>query len=81
MINADVNGSYNIMRKAIPNALCNGIESCVVQPRRVNPLEVKKKGEGLHASHGTVINDYTFTSYVDVAILCRGQYQSSTCAK
>jgi putative transposase len=50
LINADVNGSYNIMRKAIPNALCDGIESCVVQPRRVNPLEVKKKGEGLHAS-------------------------------
>ncbi|MFB8793187.1 MAG: transposase [Microcoleus sp.] len=25
LINADVNGSYNIMRKAIPNALCNGI--------------------------------------------------------
>ncbi len=51
LINADVNGSYNILRKAIPNALCNGIGSCVVQPRRVNPLEVKKKGEGLHASH------------------------------
>jgi len=34
------------MRKAIPNALCDGIGSCVVQPRRVNPLEVKKKGEG-----------------------------------
>ena len=31
LINADVNGSYNIMRKAIPNALCNGIGSCVVQ--------------------------------------------------
>jgi len=31
LINADVNGSYNILRKAIPNALCNGIESCVVQ--------------------------------------------------
>ncbi len=51
LINADVNGSYNILRKAIPNAFSNGIESCVVQPRRVNPLEVKKKGEGLHASH------------------------------
>ncbi|MEG3860277.1 IS200/IS605 family accessory protein TnpB-related protein, partial [Microcoleus sp. herbarium12] len=25
LINADVNGSYNILRKAIPNALCNGI--------------------------------------------------------
>jgi Transposase and inactivated derivatives len=66
LINADVNGSYNILRKAIPNALCNGIGSCVVQPRRVNPLEVKKKGEGLHASHGTVINDYTFTSYHNI---------------
>ena len=51
LINADVNGSYNILRKAIPNALCNGIGSCVVQPRRLNPLEVKAKGEGLHASH------------------------------
>jgi putative transposase len=51
LINADVNGSYNILRKAIPNALCDGIESCVLGPRRVNPLEVKAKGEGLHASH------------------------------
>jgi putative transposase len=51
LINADVNGSYNILRKAIPNAFSNGIESCVVQPRRVNPLEVKAKGEGLNASH------------------------------
>ncbi|MEG3925460.1 MULTISPECIES: transposase [unclassified Microcoleus] len=51
LINADVNGSYNILRKAIPNAFSNGIGSCVVQPRRVNPLEVKVKGEGLHASH------------------------------
>jgi IS605 OrfB family transposase len=50
LINADVNGSYNILRKAIPNAFSNGIESCVAQPRRVNPLEVKAKGEGLEAS-------------------------------
>jgi len=57
-----VDGSYNIMRKAIPNALCNRI-SPVLGPRRVNPLKVKKKGEGLNASHGTVIDDYTFTSY------------------
>jgi putative transposase len=63
LINADVNGSYNILRKAIPNAFSDGIGSCVVQPRRVNPLEVKVKGEGLNASHGTVINAYTFTSY------------------
>ncbi len=51
LINADVNGSYNILRKAILNAFSNGIESCVAQPRRVNPLEVKAKGEGLNASH------------------------------
>jgi putative transposase len=51
LINADVNGAYNILRKAIPNAFSNGIESCVAQPRRVNPLEVKAKGEGLEASH------------------------------
>ncbi len=50
MINADVNGSYNILRKAIPNAFSNGIVSCVLGPRRVNPLEVKAKGEGLNAS-------------------------------
>ena len=51
LINSDVNGAYNILRKAIPNAFSNGIESCVVQPRRVNPLKVKVKGEGLDASH------------------------------
>ncbi|MEG3833424.1 MULTISPECIES: transposase [unclassified Microcoleus] len=51
LINADVNGSYNIMRKALPKALSNGIGSCVVQPRRVNPLKVKAKGEGHDASH------------------------------
>lgn len=50
LINADVNGSYNILRKAIPNAFSDGIGSCVAQPRRVNPLEVKAKGEGLNAS-------------------------------
>ena len=50
LINSDVNGSYNILRKAIPNAFSNGIESCVVQPRRVNPLKVKAKGEGFNAS-------------------------------
>jgi len=47
LINSDVNGAYNILRKAIPNAFSDGIGSCVVQPRRVNPLEVKRKGEGL----------------------------------
>ena len=51
LINSDVNAAYNILRKAIPNAFSNGIGSCVVQPRRVNPLKVKVKGEGLDASH------------------------------
>ena len=51
LINADVNASFNILRKAIPNAFSDGIESCVVQPRRVNPLKVKVKGERLDASH------------------------------
>jgi putative transposase len=47
LINSDINGSYNILRKAIPNAFSNGIVSCVLGPRRVNPLKVKRKGEGL----------------------------------
>ncbi|MEG3848263.1 transposase [Microcoleus sp. herbarium19] len=51
LINSDINASYNILRKAIPNAFSDGIGSCVVQPRRVNPLKVKVKGEGLEASH------------------------------
>ncbi|NJK70511.1 MAG: transposase, partial [Microcoleus sp. SU_5_3] len=51
LINADVNGSYNILRKAVPNAFSDGIGSCVAQPRWVNPLEVKAKGEGFNASH------------------------------
>ncbi|MEG3858515.1 transposase [Microcoleus sp. herbarium12] len=51
LINSDVNGSFNILRKAIPNAFSDGIGSCVLGPRRVNPLKVKVKGEGLEASH------------------------------
>ena len=31
-VNADVNGSYNIMKKAIPNAFANGIEGLGVNP-------------------------------------------------
>jgi putative transposase len=34
-LNADVNGSYNIMRKASPNAFGNGVEAVAVQPRRL----------------------------------------------
>lgn len=44
-LNADVNGSYNIMRKVIPNVLPEGVGSCVVQPRRIQPLKVKAKGK------------------------------------
>ena len=32
LINADVNGSYNIMRKVVPNCIKNGIEGVVVHP-------------------------------------------------
>ena len=41
-INADVNGSYNIMRKVFPKAFAQGIEGCVVSPFRVTPNKVKK---------------------------------------
>jgi putative transposase len=34
-LNADVNGSYNIMRKASPNAFGNGVEAVAVQPVRL----------------------------------------------
>jgi IS605 OrfB family transposase len=37
--NADVNGSYNIMRKAIPIAFSNGIEGAVVHPARLTPAK------------------------------------------
>jgi IS605 OrfB family transposase len=32
IINADVNGSYNIMRKAIPNIFSDGIEGFAINP-------------------------------------------------
>jgi len=34
LINADVNGSYNILRKVAPNAFSNGVEGVVVHPLR-----------------------------------------------
>jgi putative transposase len=37
LINADVNGAYNILRKVIPNAFGNGIGGAVVHPVRVHP--------------------------------------------
>lgn len=36
LINADVNGSYNILKKVVPNAFANGIEGVAVHPYRVN---------------------------------------------
>lgn len=41
LINADLNGSYNILRKAIPNAFAEGIEGLAVIPVRVTPNKVK----------------------------------------
>ncbi len=37
-INSDVNGSYNILRKAVPNAFADGIEGFAVNPNRVVTL-------------------------------------------
>jgi IS605 OrfB family transposase len=39
LVNADVNGSLNIMRKAVPNAFGYGIEGVVVHPVRVTPTK------------------------------------------
>ena len=39
VINADLNGSLNIIRMYSPEAFVEGIESCGVQPLKVNPLE------------------------------------------
>jgi putative transposase len=36
LLNADVNGSANIIRKVVPNAFANGIEAVVVSPVRVS---------------------------------------------
>jgi putative transposase len=35
VINADVNGSLNILRKEVPNAFADGIEAVVVRPKRM----------------------------------------------
>jgi putative transposase len=40
-INADVNGSYNIMRKVIPTVFDSGIEGVVVRPVRITPNQAK----------------------------------------
>ena len=36
LINADVNGSYNILKKAVPNVFSDGIEGVAVHPYRVS---------------------------------------------
>lgn len=36
LINADLNGSYNIMRKVVPNVFTNGIEDVAVHPRLIS---------------------------------------------
>lgn len=36
LINADVNASYNIIRKAVPNAFVNGIEDVAVHPALIS---------------------------------------------
>ena len=33
LINSDVNGSLNILKKAVPNAFADGIEAVAVQPK------------------------------------------------
>jgi hypothetical protein len=46
LINSDVNGSYNILRKAIPNAFSNGIGSCVVQLKKGQSAQSKSERGG-----------------------------------
>jgi putative transposase len=36
LINADVNGSLQILKKVFPNAYANGVEAAVSQPIKVN---------------------------------------------
>ena len=40
LINADCNGSGNILRKAFPNAFADGIEGVVVSPVRITPYKL-----------------------------------------
>ena len=37
-IHADINGSYNILRKGLPTAFAHGIQGVVVRPVRVQPV-------------------------------------------
>lgn len=45
LINADVNGSLNIIRKAFPNAFSEGIQAVVVPPARVAPDKMVGAGK------------------------------------
>ncbi len=45
LINADVNGSANIVRKAFPNAFVEGIQGVVVRPVRVTPYKMVARGK------------------------------------
>jgi putative transposase len=36
LINADLNGAYQIMKKVFPNAFANGIEGVGLHPVRIN---------------------------------------------
>ena len=39
LINSDVNGSLNILRKAVPAAFANGIEGVAVHPERIKSFK------------------------------------------
>ncbi len=43
LINADCNGSFNIIKKVIPNAFAEGIEGVVVRPTTVSPPYQQRK--------------------------------------
>jgi len=38
LINADINGACNILRKVVPNAFADGVEGVVVRPLKVSFL-------------------------------------------
>lgn len=40
IINVDVQGSYNIIKKAIPKAFADGIEGVHLHPKKVSPIEI-----------------------------------------
>jgi putative transposase len=45
LINADVNGSANIVKKAFPNAFAEGIQGVLVRPVRVTPYKMVARGK------------------------------------